>query len=467
MGVKRIAAVTALIGVAWAPAGLAQNLAERYRETADKLIAAALADGEGYDRLTYLCYRIGARLSGSPALERAIQWSAEQMRTAGLSNVRVIPVKVPHWERGAESGRIIAPVEKPLHMLGLGMSVGTPSGGITADVVAVDDFDELAALGKQKIQGKIVVYNEEYRGYGPARVYRTSGASRAAEFGAVAALVRSATPLAMQIPHTGEMNYDDGIAKIPAAAISPEDAMMIARLCTQGVPVRIHLEMGARMLPDVESGDVVGEIPGKTHPEQVVVIGGHIDSWDVGQGAQDDGASIMACLQALALIHKLGLQPARTLRVVFWVNEENGGRGGEGYRAWVGDKIDNHVAAIEMDGGAEAPRGYGASTDHHSFDLLIQIAKLLEKIGADQIRPGGGGSDIQPLVRDGVPGLSETTAGTHYFDWHHSEADTLDKVNPDDFRKNVASLAVMSYILADMPERLVFSPAGRGSRRGH
>jgi Zn-dependent M28 family amino/carboxypeptidase len=271
----------------------------------------------------------------------------------------------------------------------------------------------------------------------------------------------------MQTPHTGEMSYDDGLPKIPAAAISPEDAMMIARLCAQGIPVRIHLEMGARMLPDVESGDVVGEIPGKTHPEQVVVIGGHIDSWDVGQGAQDDGASIMACLQALALIHKLGLQPARTLRVAFWVNEENGGRGGEGYRAWIGDKVQNHVAAIEMDGGAEAPRGYGASTDQHSLELLIQIAKLLEKIGADQIRPGGGGSDIQPLVRDGVPGLSETTVGARYFDWHHSEADTLDKVNPEDFRKNVASLAVMSYILADMPERLVFSPAGRGRRRGH
>ena len=287
MSVTRIAGLAALLGAA-----IAQpvNLTERYRSAADKLIAMALADREGYDRLTYLCYRIGARLSGSPALERAIQWSVEQMKAAGLSNVRVIPAKVPHWERGAESARMVAPLDKPLHMLGLGMSIGTPPGGITADVVAVESFDDLDKLGKEKIQGKIVVYNEEYRGYGPTRVYRATGASRAAAFGAVAALVRSATPLAMQIPHTGEMDYDEAQPKIPAAAISPEDAMTIAKLCAQGVPVQVHLEMGARMLPDADSGDVVGEIPGKTHPEQVVVIGGHIDSWDVGQGAQDDGA---------------------------------------------------------------------------------------------------------------------------------------------------------------------------------
>ncbi len=459
----RSAALAVLLGTS-AISGRAQNLTEQYQGTADKLIAAALADHEGYDRLTYLCYRIGARLSGSTALDRAVQWSVEQMKAAGLTNVQVIPTKVPHWERGAESGRIVAPVDKPLHMLGLGMSVGTPAGGITADAIAVETFDDLAKLGREKIQGKIVVYNEEYHGYGPTRVYRATGAARAAAFGAAAVLVRSATPLAMQIPHTGEMNYDDAQPKIPAAAISPEDAMMIAKLCEQGVPVRVHLEMGARMFPDADSGDVIGEIRGKTHPEQVVVIGGHLDSWDVGQGAQDDGASIIACLQALALIHKLGLQPQRTLRVAFWVNEENGGRGGDSYRAWIGDKIKDQVAAIEMDGGAEAPRGYGAGVDAHSLDMLNQIGKLLEKVGAGEIRPGGGGSDIQPLLRDGVAGLSESTSGAHYFDWHHTEADTLDKVNIDDFRKNMASLAVMSFALADMPERVVATSGGRGRR---
>ncbi|MDE3166043.1 MAG: M20/M25/M40 family metallo-hydrolase, partial [Acidobacteriota bacterium] len=322
----------------------------------------------------------------------------------------------------------------------------------------------LAQLGRERIQGRIVVYNEPYTGYGPARVYRSTGASRAAVFGAAAVLVRSATGLAMQIPHTGEMAYDEGQPKIPAAAVSPEDAMMIARLCAAGVPVRIHLEMGAQMLPDADSADVIGEIPGSEHPEQVVVIGGHIDSWDVGQGAQDDGASIMACLEALSLIKKAGLQPRRTLRVAFWVNEENGGRGGPAYRDFAGADIANHVAAIEMDGGAEAPRGFGAAVDARSLDIVAEIGTLLDPIGASEVTLGGGGSDIAPLMRAGVPGFSERTAGTHYFDWHHTEADTLDKVDPQDFRKNVAALAVMGYVLADMPGRV--APAPGGGRRG-
>jgi hypothetical protein len=440
------------------------DLAEQYRTTAARLIDAALADTEGYARLTYLCYRIGPRLSGSPNLERAIAWSVEQMRAAGLSNVRTIPTKVPHWVRGAESARMVAPHEKSLHMLGLGGSIATPPGGITGDVVVVGSFDDLAKLGREKIQGRIVVYNEEYTGYGPTRVYRASGASRAAAYGAIAALVRSATPLAMQIPHTGEMNYDPAQPKIPTAAVSPEDAMMLASITASGVPVRIHLEMSAQMLPDADSADVIGEIPGRERPEEVVVMGGHIDSWDVGQGAQDDGASIMACLQAVALMKKLGLQPRRTIRVAFWVNEENGGRGGEAYRAFVGDQIRNHAAAIEMDGGAEAPRGFGAGVDTPSMEILQQIAKLLDRVSAAEITPGGGGSDIAPLLRDGVPGLAERTVGTHYFDWHHTEADTLDKVDTEDFRKNVAALAVMGYALADMPGRLTAAPGG--GRRG-
>jgi Zn-dependent M28 family amino/carboxypeptidase len=239
--------------------------------------------------------------------------------------------------------------------------------------------------------------------------------------------------------------------------------MMLARLCADGVPVRVHLEMEAHSEPDVQSGDVIGEIPGKDHPEEVVVIGGHIDSWDVGQGAQDDGAAIMASLQAVALMKKLGLQPSRTIRVAFWVNEENGGRGGEAYRAWIGNAIQNQVAAIEMDSGAEAPRGFGAAVDRSSLDLLTQAAHLLDPIGAGEIINGGGGEDIGPLMRDGVPGIAERTVGTHYFDWHHTEADTLDKVDLNDFRKNMAAMGVMAYVLADMPERLV-SAVGTGAR---
>ena len=461
-GKDRSLAVAALTGL-FCVSAAAQDMTTQYRATADKLIDAAMTDFDGYNRLAYLCYRIGNRLSGSAALDRAVAWSAEQMKDAGLSNVRTIPVKVPHWVRGNESARMLTPVSRPLHMLGLGMSIGTPPGGITADVVAVSDFAELERLGREKVRGHIVVYNEIYRGYGPTVMYRRSGASRAAAFGAVAVLVRSITPLAMQIPHTGEMHYEEGPPQIPAAAISPEDAMMMARLYADGVPVSVHLEMGAHMEADADSADVIGEIPGKEHPEEVVVLGGHLDSWDVGQGAQDDGASIVACLQAVALMKKLGIEPRRTIRVAFWVNEENGGRGGEAYRAWIGDQIGNQVAAIEMDGGAETPRGFGAAVDGPSLDLLRQAAKLLERIGAGEITGGGGGEDIGPLMRDGVPGLAERTTGAHYFDWHHTEADTFDKVGLHDFRRNMAALAVMSYVLADMPGRLTSVVGRRGS----
>ncbi len=450
------------------------NLTEQYRAAADRLIDASLTDTDGYAKLAYLCDRIGNRLSGSESLTRAIKWGEEQMKRDGLSNVRVIPVKVPHWVRGAESARMLAPENRPLHMLGLGMSIGTPPGGITADAVVVDDFDELAKLGSDGVRGKIVVYNETYHGYGQTVVYRTNGASRAAALGAVAVLVRSITPLAMQIPHTGSMTYDAAQPKIPAAAISLEDAMMLARFSTQKIPIKIHLEMAAHMEPDADAGDIIGEIPGREHPEEVVVLGGHIDSWDVGRGAQDDGSGIMASLEAVALIKKLGLQPRRTIRVVFWVNEENGGRGGEAYRIWIGDAIANHVAAIEMDGGAETPQGFGygaggggrgsrgepaapSRVDPTSMTMLQQIGKLLDRIGAGKITPGGGGSDIGPITREGVPSLGEQSSGAHYFDWHHTETDTLDKVDLEDFRKSIAALAVMSYVLADMPARIAGS----------
>ena len=456
----------------------AADLTAQYKPVADQLIDAALMDNDGYAKLAYLCDRIGARLSGMPSLDRAIQWASATMKSDGLSNVRVIPVKVPKWVRGAESAQLLAPENKPLHMLGLGMSVGTPKGGITADVVVVQDFDQLQKLGADGVRGKIVLYNEKWVNYGATGQYRRAGPSIAAGMGAVAVLLRSVTPLAMQIPHTGTLDYDEAQPKIPAAALSVEDALMLGRFASQKIPIRVHLEMAAHQEPDADSGDVMGEIPGREHPEEVVVLGGHIDSWDVGRGAQDDGSGIIASLQAVALIKKLGLQPRRTIRVVFWVNEENGGRGGEAYRSWVGDAIKNHVAAIEMDGGAEAPAGFGygaggfgggrgrggrgaaaapSPAAENSMNLLKQIGKLLERINAGEITGGGGGSDIAPLTRDGVPGLGERSVGQHYFDWHHTETDTLDKVDLDDFRKSIAAMAVMSYILADMPEKLAGS----------
>jgi Zn-dependent M28 family amino/carboxypeptidase len=438
------------------PAQENQNLTDRYRETAGKLIDAALADTGGMDKLSYLCDRIGNRLSGSLSLEKAIAWAATQMKQDGLVNVVTPLVKVPHWVRGNESAYLVEPVNKPLTILGLGGSIATPKKGITAEVVPVSTFEELDKKGKA-VEGKIVLFNVPYEGYGRTVTFRTGGASRAARLGAVAMLVRSITPVSLQSPHTGALEYAPGIPKIPAAAVTLEDAALIQRLVDAGNTVAVHLEMEARTLPDADSANVIGEIPGREKPEEIVVIGGHIDSWDVGAGAQDDGSGIITALEAAYLIRKLGLQPRRTLRVVFWTNEENGGMGGEAYRDWVGDQVKNHVAAIEMDGGAEKPAGFGISGRSDMQGMLArvrEIGRLLERIDAGSIQPGGGGADISPLMRDGVPGLAVRTSGTHYFDWHHTRADTTDKVKLEDLRANIAAMAVMAYILADMPDGL-------------
>jgi hypothetical protein len=331
----------------------------------------------------------------------------------------------------------------------------------------------LAALGRDKIAGKIVLYNPAWEGYGQTVIYRGSGASRAAELGAVAVLVRSMTGVSLQTPHTGALNYTEGIAKIPAAALSVEDADMIQRLVLGGAQVQVRLMMEAHQDADSDSHNVMGEIRGSEKPEEVVVLGGHIDSWDIGQGANDDGSGIMATFQAVALMKKLGLRPRRTVRVCFWVNEENGGAGGVAYRKMVGDGIANQVAAIEMDGGAEKPVGFGFGgggperrggrrregaapppATAAAFQRAVEIGKLLDGIEGGKISPGGGGSDISPLLADGVPGFGVRTVGSHYFDWHHTNADSFDKIVPREFQLNVASLAVLSYVLADMPERL-------------
>jgi Zn-dependent M28 family amino/carboxypeptidase len=429
-------------------------LSETYKDVSARIIAAALADQDGYAKLSYLCDRIGNRLSGSDSLNAAIEWAAAQMKRDGLENVTVSPVKVPHWVRGHEEAEMVKPVHHTLTMLGLGDSVGTPDGGITAEVVPVANFDALSALGRDKVAGKIVLFNVPYEGYGKTVVYRGAGASRAARLGAVAMLIRSVGSLAMQTPHTGALNYSAADPKIPAAAITFEDATLIQRLTDAGETVSVHLAMEAKMLPDADSANVMGEIRGREKPEEIVVMGGHIDSWDVGAGAQDDGSGIMASLEAAVVIKKLGLQPRRTLRVVFWTNEENGSAGGMAYRAMVGDKIHNYVASIEMDGGAEKPTGFGVSPGGAALARAKEIGRLLEPIGADSIREGGGGADIGPLMRDGVPGMGLFTVGEHYFDWHHTRTDTVDKVNLNDFRQCIASMAVMGFVLADMPERL-------------
>lgn len=450
------------LGALSAPAILSQpDWTASYREPAARLLEAGLKDSGGWNKIMYWCDRIGPRLSGSAALEQALEWSAAEMKREGLFNVQLLPVQVPHWVRGAESCELIAPVRAKVHMLGLGGSVDTPPDGLEAGIVCVTSFDELEKLDPEKVRGRIVVYNQKWEGYGRTVQYRSVGAIRAAQKGAVAALVRSVTGLSLRSPHTGMMRYADGVPKIPFAAISVEDAERLARLVSTGANVRVKLTMEARTLPDAGSANLIAEIPGREKPEEVVVLGGHSDSWDVGQGAHDDASGCIACWQAVQLVRDLKLQPRRTLRVCFWTNEENGLRGADAYAAWAGGDVANHVAAIEMDSGAERPVGFGLSVMGASPEVqtralarLRAIAPLLEPTGATQFSAGGGGADIGPLMRQGVPGIGHRTIGQRYMDWHHSEADTLDKIDPEDFRKSIAALAVLSYVLADMPDRL-------------
>lgn len=448
-------------------AALADNdLTASYRAVAGRIIGAALTDEEGWEKLTYLTTVIGHRLSGSPQLDEAIAWATETMRKEGMENVSNQPVEVNHWVRGNESARVVAPFQRDLEILGLGRSVGTPVDGIAAPAVVVGSFEELETLGRGAVEGKIVVYAVPWEGYGKTVRYRGDGASRAAALGAVAVLVRSATGRSIATPHTGALRYSDDAPQIPAAAITVEDAEWMRRVVDMGHELRLELHMEAQTLPDTMSANVIAEIRGIEAPEEIVVMGGHYDSWDVGQGAHDDGAGCIAAWQALKILKKLDLRPRRTLRVVLWTNEENGLAGGKAYRELIGNEIDRHVAAIEMDGGAERPVGFGfglSGVEPESGDLVYEsayrhlqaIGRLLDGIDAGQISRGGGGADIGPLMKSGVPGLGLRTVGEHYFDWHHTEADTLDKITPQDFKRAVAMLAVMGYILADMPDRLV------------
>jgi carboxypeptidase Q len=427
---------------------------DAYRTPAGRIIGAALTKNRAYERLAYLTDSIGNRLSGSQNLERAIAWAVAEMKKDQFDNVRAEKVMVPHWVRGQESLELL-PRGTRLTVLGLGNSVATPVEGVTADVVVVRDFAELDALG-ERVRGKIVVYNAPFTNYGATVQYRLNGASRAARYGAVAALVRSITPTSLQTPHTGAMNYDPQQPKIPVAAITIETAEMFQRLYDRGEPIRLRLKMEAKFLPDAESANVIAELKGSERPDEIVLIGGHFDSWDVGQGAHDDGGSCIAAWEAVRLLKELGLRPRRTIRVVFFTNEENGLRGGNGYRDAHRAELSKHVFAIESDSGIYRPEGFGLAENAPLLarSNLLQIAKLLAGIGADRIAADGGGADIGPIMREGVLGASLDVDGSHYFDIHHTHADTLDKIDPRDLALCVATMAVMAYTIADLPEPL-------------
>lgn len=429
------------------------GLAARYQADANRLIDAATRDSAAWNRLAKMTDTFGNRLSGSTALEKTIDWILAAMKADGLQNVHGEPVMVPHWVRGAESATLISPRTKKLDMLGLGNSIGTPADGITADVVVVSDFDELHALG-DKVKGKIVVFDAPFVTYGETVRYRSSGVVEAAKQGAVAAIVRSITPQSLSTPHTGALRYDTTVKKIPGAAITVEDAELLHRMQARGDRITLKLVMHARMLPDAPSRNIVAEIVGSEKPNEVIVLGGHIDSWDVGQGAMDDGGGSVAAWEAVRLMKVLGLKPKRTVRVVLWTNEENGGRGGVAYRAAHANEVANHMVAMESDNGVFAPRGVRVVGGDSTLAVVRQIASLLRRIGADSTAFGGGESDIGPLLEAGVPGLALDVDGSKYFWYHHTNADMMEAVNPNDIARCVAVMAVLAYVVADMPEPL-------------
>jgi carboxypeptidase Q len=425
-----------------------------YRPEAVSIAERALRDSAAWQRLAELTDTFGPRLSGSRNLELAIDWAEATLARDGLS-VHREPVMVPRWVRGEERLEIVSPGPRALPMLGLGGSVGTPDGGIEAEALVVESFDALERRAAEA-RGRIVVFDVPYTSYGETVQYRISGAIRAARAGAVAMLLRSVGPVGMRTPHTGATSYVETVAPIPAAAIAAEDASMLARLQRRGMPARLRLSMGAHQLPDTASANLVAEWRGRERPEEIVAIGGHFDSWDVGTGALDDGVGCIVAWEVLRVIKAAGLRPRRTLRLVLFTNEENGLRGGYGYLARHRAELGAHVLMIESDLGVFPPLTMGFSGSPTARIRIEDITRvLLAPIGVDRVGGAGGGADIAPFAEaGGIPTLSIAGEMTRYFTYHHTAADTVERLDPRDIARAVATLAIVSYVVAEMPERL-------------
>lgn len=425
-----------------------------FRPNVVRLIKEATADDFAWRRVAELSDTYGSRLAGSQNLDRAIEWAVAAMKADGLDNVHVEPVTVPVWVRGAERAAIVDPAEHPITMLGLGGSVATPDGGVEGPVLVVKSFDELKERGAEA-KGAIVLYNVPFTGYGETVRYRVTGASEAARHGAVASLVRSVGPMGLRTPHTGGMEYADDLPKIPTAAIAAEDADRIQRLVDGGRTVRVHIEMASHFGPDAPSANVVAEIRGRETPEEIVLVGGHLDSWDVGAGASDDGVGCVVTWEALRLMRKLGIQPRRTVRVVLFTNEENGLAGGNGYRDAHKAEAAQHVLTLEADSGVFAPARIGFTGPDAARRIVSDIGTLLTPLNLQDIGPGGGGADIGPISEaGGVPMMAYQGDAARYFTIHHTPADTVDRIAPEEVSKAAAAIAAIVYVVADMPETL-------------
>lgn len=436
-----------------------------------KLQTAALESNYAYRRASFLTNNIGPRLSGSAQAERAVGYFADEMRKAGL-DVRLQRIMVPHWVRGVETGEIVqyegmAPgTTQKIVLTALGGSIATPPQGLTADVVVVKDFDELTALGQTRVAGKIVMFNHKFdlrlqdagfggAAYGQAVQYRFGAAMAAARLGAVAVLVRSAGGSQNRLAHTGSMGYDPAVAKIPGAAVSYEDAETIANLAAMG-RVSVKLTLTPQTLPDSPSYNVLAEIKGTEKPEEVVVVGGHLDSWDLGTGALDNAAGVAVSMQAGFIIKLLKLRPKRTIRIVAFMNEENGGAGGRSYGENQQGSMDKHFAAIESDLGASHPIGVNFAGKPEAVPFLRPLVNILADQGASQVQvlAGGVGADTGPLTRAGVPSLAPWFDQRTYFKYHHTAADTFDKIDPKELAELGSLMAVLAYGLANLEQPL-------------
>jgi Zn-dependent M28 family amino/carboxypeptidase len=433
-----------------------------------KLQKGALESDYAYRQVAHLANNIGPRLSGSAQAGKAVEYVASELKALGC-DIQLEKVMVPHWVRGEETAALVQfPGQAPdttqkIVLCALGPSIATPANGITAEVVVAKNFDELKSLPREEVAGKIVLFNypfdkqmaAEGRGgeaYGEAVTYRSHGPSAAARQGAVACLIRSVGGADYRLPHTGQTDYADDAPKIPAGAVTAEDADLIAYLVQQG-PVKMKLVLTPQTLPDAESANVIGDIKGSEHPEQIIVVSGHLDSWDLGTGAIDDGAGVAVSMEAANLIQKLQLKPKRTIRVIAWMNEENGSRGSKQYAKDHGNE--NHFAVMETDGGAGHPLGINIKAKPEVKKMLSPVAAILQQSGAGSLSlVEHCGADIEPLEKAGVPAFSPIQDSRFYFNYHHSAADTLDKIVPKELAENSAVVAILAYALANIEQPL-------------
>ncbi|XP_059423359.1 carboxypeptidase Q-like isoform X2 [Carassius carassius] len=428
----------------------------KYSDIAQRIINLAVhgkAQNRSYERLAEFTDTIGNRVSGSKNLDLAIKYMYNALTQDRLENVHLEQVKIPHWVRGEESAVMLLPRNHTLAILGLGSSVGTPPGGLEAEVMVVESFEELKKKASEA-KGKIVVYNQPFVSYGETVAYRASGASEAAKAGAVASLIRSVTPFSINSPHTGWQWYQPGVPQIPTACITVEDAQMMARMVRRGQRIVVRLTMGAQTLPDVDSYNTVAEITGSKHPEQVVLLSGHLDSWDVGQGAMDDGGGVAISWEALSLIRDLGLRPKRTLRTVLWSAEEPGGVGAAQYFQQHKANISNFDLVMESDLGTFSPLGLQFTGSDKARAIMKELMKLLAPINVTSLEEHGEGTDINMWMKAGVPGASLHTADQRYFWFHHSDGDTMSVQNPEEMNLCSAVWAVVAYVVADLEEML-------------